>query len=380
MSPSLYLHLPFCSKWCSYCAFYSEPHARWEGEWRTRYVTRLAEEIRLEKARWGSFDTLFLGGGNPLELSTDDLVFLLQTAGKTSETTVEMNPESLSDSDEPLFSSGLVSRASMGVQSLDCNTLMTLGRNSSLRETLDGIAALQAYKERYGTKINFDLIACVPGQTLQSAKADIDRLLSMSEPDHLSLYALTLEPGTALERKVKAKEMMMPDSDRQADMLFALWDYLKEKGFEHYEVSNFARNGAYCQHNLRYWRLEPYVGLGSHAAGRIRDAKGVLHATECMQDLFSYAKGEPLDGYGDEPLSQSEEMEEWLLTGLRTKWGIGKEDFRQRFHQDFDMTFQRGIDRIAPALFRNPGASFVLTEQGVMVLDSVLLELAMDIG
>ncbi|MDD7201382.1 MAG: coproporphyrinogen-III oxidase family protein [Sphaerochaetaceae bacterium] len=375
MVPALYLHFPFCTASCAYCAFYSEPITHWKGIWPA-YVERMRKEIRKAREKYGGFDTIFLGGGNPCSLPPQALATLLEEAGGSRETTVEMNPESLTDAYEPLFGEGLVNRVSMGVQSLDERTLRTLGRASTRSQTLEGISRLSHFQETYHFAINFDLIACVPGQTIADSVEDVRQLLSLSDPDHLSLYCLTLEPDTALARRVEKGQLRMIGEDEQADYLYTLWDYLKEHRYEHYEVSNFAKDGSYCLHNLHYWHLDPYVGLGSHAAGREPRRDGGMDATENSQDLRQYAAGVEESGYAIEHLTREEECEEYLLAGLRIVWGIDKARFRSRFGRSFDSVFSKQVAEIDRNLFVDDPRHFALTEKGMMVLDHVLLCLA----
>lgn len=375
MVPSLYLHLPFCTASCAYCAFYSEPMTHWKGIWPA-YVRRMRKEIRRAREKYGGFDTVFLGGGNPGSLPPEALATLLEEAGGGRETTVEMNPESLTDAYEPLFGEGLVDRVSMGVQSLNERTLRTLGRTSTRAQTLEGIARLGRFQEKYHIAVNFDLIACVPGQTVADSVEDVGQLLSLSDPDHISLYCLTLEPDTALERRVRKGQLAMIGEDEQADCLYTLWDYLEKHRYEHYEVSNFAKDGSYCIHNLHYWHLDPYVGIGSHAAGREPRTDGGMDATENSQDLRQYAGGVEGSGYAVEHLTRQEECEEYLLTGLRIKWGIDKTRFQSRFGCSFDSLFSRQVAGIDGKLIVDDPSRFALTEKGMMVLDQVLLCLA----
>lgn len=372
---SLYLHLPFCTRWCAYCAFYSEEYGTWK-ELHTPYIERLRREIEESVKKYGPFDTIFLGGGNPFCLPSEEIASLLKAAGPSRETTVEMNPESLEERYEPLFAEGLVSRVSMGIQSMRPDFLSLLGRNSDRKTNERGIARLMNLKASYGIQVNFDLITCIPTETIADATDDIDQLLAVSDPDHLSVYSLTLEPKTALARRVRAGEMRMPDGHLQADMLFAVWNHLKEKGFVHYEVSNFARDGAFCQHNLRYWRLQPYLGLGSHAASRLQLPQGFTEVSN-TQNLSAFAHGKVGSGYKERKLTGAEEMEEFLLTNLRTIWGIDKQRFEARFHQSFDGMFHSVIRALPLEWFHDNDQAFSLSEQGMMVLDEVILRLAM---
>ncbi len=332
----------------------------------------MAKEIILLREKLGSFDTIFLGGGNPLSLSADALLSLLSAAGKSRETTIETNPETWDDSYIVLLDKGLVNRISMGVQSLEGATLRTLGRTSTLDETRKGVESLARLRQRYQFQINYDLITCVPRQTLSSSINDIDRILSLSPCDHISLYCLTVEEGTAMERRIENGQLRQWNEDEQADRLFTLWDHLGKKGFEHYEISNFAKGGCYSLHNLHYWHLDPYVGLGSHSAGRMRSREGTWVATFNTQDLHHYAKGNPGEGYAIERLSRREEIEEYLIGGLRIRWGIDKQRFQKRFSKSFDELFSSQIVTLPGEWYVNNREYFALTKRGMMVEEGVL--------
>ncbi|NLL24960.1 MAG: coproporphyrinogen III oxidase family protein, partial [Spirochaetales bacterium] len=160
--------------------------------------------------------------------------------------------------------------------------------------------------------------------------------------------------------------------DEQASLLTELWAYLKTLGFEHYEVSNFAREGAYSRHNLVYWKLGTYIGLGSSAASTIEEEGALVHYAQ-EQDLQAYAQGEPFTGYEKELLTPVERIEEEIMVGLRTRWGIDKDSFSRRTGYDFSTLFDRIIATLDPTWYTESSQFFVLTENGFMVLDAILL-------
>jgi len=374
-SLSLYIHLPFCKRCCSYCAFYSEEQSQWK-EYRDGYVQRLVKEVEKSRESYGrDFSTIFLGGGNPLCLTELQLETILIAAGNSSETTIEMNPESFTEMYFPLFEKRLANRLSMGIQSLQPRFLTTLGRNSTREENLEGIALASKLRKRCGVSVNFDLMTCIPGQDVSHAICDIDELLSLSDFDHLSLYCLTVEEGTVLAGKLKEGLLEVPDEDMQSKMLFSLWEHLERKGLVHYEVSNFARPGKQCRHNLRYWQLEPYLGLGSSAASRIFQG-GDWVGLRNDQSLASYESSPLFSGYSKEILSRKEELEEYLLVTLRTRSGLDKETFRKRFSLDFDTIFGKALEGMGESLFVDTRGRFSLTEKGLMIMDSLVLRLA----
>ncbi|MGH0054073.1 MAG: radical SAM family heme chaperone HemW [Sphaerochaetaceae bacterium] len=269
---SLYLHVPFCTTRCAYCAFYSEPETKWKGL-REQYVERLEKEIKTVVQQIGEFETIFIGGGNPGSLQCDQIARLLEAADSRTcrEVTIEMNPETFTEQLEPLFSKGLVTRLSMGIQSMDASVLRQLGRNTTVKENLRAIKLAGEVRKAYGIDLSFDLMTALPGQSIQMAQKDIETLVSLCDVDHLSLYCLTVEEGTELAQKVASKELSVFDDDGQRVLLQSLWNQLHEMGYTHYEVSNFAKHNAECKHNLVYWNLEPYLGLGCSAASLLRE-------------------------------------------------------------------------------------------------------------
>lgn len=373
-SLSLYLHIPFCSKKCGYCAFYSEEQSSWKGKTED-YVIRMEQEIRQVKAAYGKpFDTLFIGGGNPGFLSVSQLERLLDAAGKTNETTFEMNPETFTEEHLRLFEKGKVQRISMGIQSMEDETLKILGRKA---RRADNIRALNLLKKLpSSTRISLDLMEGLPSQDWAASQLDIDTVLSLSSPTHLSVYCLTLEEGTRLEREVKKGDVSIRQDDEMAPYLKKLWDYLATKGFEHYEISNFAMKGDECQHNLRYWHLEPYIGLGCTAASTLREKGHHLLRLQVNQTIDSYVNNNCFSGFEAEQLQKSEEIEEYLLVALRTKEGIDKKKFFNRFNLSLDPVIE-AAHAIKPAWISNTSTRFSLSELGMLMSDTVILELSL---
>ncbi|WP_320129248.1 radical SAM family heme chaperone HemW [uncultured Sphaerochaeta sp.] len=379
---SLYVHIPFCTSCCSYCAFYSEPENFWL-EYREAYVARLEQEICQYADSLGQpFVTIFFGGGNPGCLSFSQLERLLLAAttyGLAEECTVEMNPESFRDDLFPLFEKKLITRLSMGIQSMNPTTLKRLGRNASREENLQGIALANKVHALYGTDLSFDLMTCIPGQTIAQAITDIDTVVSLSKADHISLYCLTIEEGTALANLVDKNLISLLHDDFQAEMLTSCWNHLASLGYGHYEISNFSKLGKRCLHNLRYWELKSYIGLGSSAASTLVKNQQVMRITQ-EQDLKSFSSSAIFSGYRTETLSSTEQMEEYLLMALRSDEGISKEQFSMRFFNTFDFLFENTIKTLDKNWFFDTPYSFSLQEEGMLFLDDITLRLAMSIS
>ncbi|MGN0905779.1 MAG: coproporphyrinogen-III oxidase family protein [Bullifex sp.] len=361
---SLYIHVPYCYRKCDYCAFYStQMH-----ETLDDYFSVLLRQIDVITKQVGKpFYTVFIGGGNPGVLGNDRLLEIAKAAtryGRPQEFTTELNPESVSADTERLTE--YFDRISIGVQSFSDDVLRTLGRNASSQSATEALEILSDLKKRKGIRVNGDIITSVSGFSADITLSDI-RKLSSYGADHVSLYSLSLEEGTPL-----AARMMPCDEESDRECLVKSWALLKELGFEHYEISNFAIPGSRSLHNSVYWHLGQYIGLGP-------SAESSLGWNECV----SLRQKESVDEYLADPsfdacrLTLTELGEEYLLTSLRTSDGIGKDEYRERFSEDFDERFSAFINDLDPTLYINTGKRFSLTEEGFLVLDRIILSLAM---
>ncbi len=314
---SLYIHIPFCAKKCDYCAFYSIPKT--DMAIKDFYTSQIVREIKqVNRCMNGKpYYTAFIGGGNPGCLGTDNLKKIAKAVchnGRPVEFTTEMNPESLDSKMTVLFEK-YFTRLSMGVQSLDRNALSFLGRNADYEETVRGLDLSQQISLKTGCEINYDMITCLGD--FHNSLEDIKQLTSKFPSNHLSVYSLTLEEGTPLYNKKPS----LPDEDKQADILQEIWDYLKTIGFEHYEVSNFARNNKKSLHNEVYWDYQQYMGLGCSAASTaFKNGKATrITIDNSVIDLIKKSSFE-LANY--EELSATEMREEFICMGLRHTSGL----------------------------------------------------------
>lgn len=373
---SLYLHVPLCKSRCSYCNFYSEPKKTWLGREKA-YLARLLDELRMVKKPTEGFHTIYIGGGDPANLTAGGLKALLQsTQGRRRpiETTIEANPESLDEELFTLFEEGLVTRLSIGIQSMDDQILARLGRSATLAQNRKALRIAQEARKRWDIDISVDLMVALPGQTTDMAIADIDEVLGLVDVEHLSLYCLTVEEGTLLAQQVAQRKVTVWDEDGQEQFLRTMWAALSDRGFEHYEVSNFAKNGRYSQHNCVYWRVDDYLGLGCSAASTLGSAHW-----EQTSDFERWIAEPPLSGYEREDTSVVEQIEEYLMMGLRTRWGIDKALFAIRFGISFDKLFGKAIALFEQHWYTDTNYFFSITEDGWMVLDEILVRLALQI-
>ncbi|NLZ76516.1 MAG: radical SAM family heme chaperone HemW [Spirochaetales bacterium] len=368
---SLYIHIPFCTSRCAYCTFYSEVYHENASLVEPYHKRLLAELSVLVDEQELSFDTVYIGGGNPGLLGVERLVQLLKlihTHGRPREVTMEINPETLTEEFLPLFEDRLLTRLSIGIQSMDDRFLRRIGRNTASSANERALRLAERIHDAYDVELSVDLIVAIPGQTISDLRRDLDRVLKLCAADHISLYCLTVEEGSRL---FEQGGIFMSD-DEQASLLYELWAYLKELGYEHYEVSNFAREGRYSQHNLIYWKLGTCLGLGSGAASTTWEAGTLVHHLQ-EQDLRTYAREEPFTGYEKEVLTTVERIEEELMVGLRTRRGIDKASFLKRTGHDFSSLFDRVVATLDSTWYDEADQFFSLTEHGFMVLDAILL-------
>lgn len=361
---SLYIHVPFCRTKCDYCAFYSVPYACVDESEVQRYMDILISEIRALSDDWQQpFRTIFIGGGNPGMLGYERLGRILREAcrnGFAEECTIEINPENVRD--DIISLSPYLTRVSVGIQSMDSAVLKMLGRNADIASNEKALSILSASPFDF----NADIMTAVPGFAPEATLRDIEKIASYS-PDHISLYCLTFEEGTPLAARA------VPIGDEgERNALLASWALLADLGYRHYEVSNFAREGKECMHNKVYWDLGQYIGFGPGAESSI--GYGMALSMREPESLDGYLSKPELTCY---PLSAEETEEEVLLTSLRTVYGIDKKEYSIRFGKDFDTTYGSRIAMLDSRSYMNTEERFSLTEQGFLILDRIILEMAM---
>ena len=337
---ALYIHWPFCLAKCPYCDFNSHVRERIP---QARFRTALRTELAWEAARLGPrrLTSVFFGGGTPSLMEPETVAVLLEDAKKlfvpaeNIEVTLEANPTSVEAEKLAGFHAAGVNRISLGVQSLDPAALTLLGRQHSADQA---IAALETAR-RIFPRISFDLIYARPGQTLPAWRAELRRALGLAA-DHLSLYQLTIEPGTAYEAAFRRGEIVLPDADTAAGLYEATAEIAADFGLAPYEVSNYAAPGAASRHNLAYWRYQDYAGIGPGAHGRVTLAGGktgekgrALLATRRHRAPEPWAERVERHGHGttnEAPVPPTDRAREMLLMGLRLSEGVDAGRFATR--------------------------------------------------
>ena len=374
----VYVHWPFCASKCPYCDFNS--HVRREPVDEARFVAAFGREIdgMAARTRGRTVRSIFLGGGTPSLMSPHTVGAILDAVGAAwsvagdAEVTLEANPTSVEAGRFRGFRAAGVNRVSLGVQALDDGDLRRLGRLHSAAEALAAVEIAAQSFERF----SFDLIYARPDQTPAAWGAELKEAIGRAA-EHLSLYQLTVEPGTWFERLHAAGRLTVP-SDEDARTLFDLTQEICEAhGLPAYEISNHARPGAESRHNLVYWRYGEYVGVGPGAHGRfVTPAGRVATATERHPETWLDRVEE--GGHGlveEELLSAQEEGDEFLLMGLRLREGVDPERFRVFTGRGLDEARVRSLEEHGLIAHARAGR-LAVTRAGFPVLDAVVADLA----
>jgi putative oxygen-independent coproporphyrinogen III oxidase len=374
----VYVHWPFCLSKCPYCDFNS--HVRHAPIDEERFSRAFAREIETTAARTPGrqASSIFLGGGTPSLMRPQTVGSILDAIGKhwrvaaDVEVTLEANPTSVEATRFRGYRTAGVNRVSLGVQALDDASLKALGRLHTAREALDAVAIARTAFDRY----SFDLIYARPDQTPQMW-ADELKLAIAEAAEHLSLYQLTIEPETPFFGLHAAGKLKTPDEATARALYDVTQEICAQHGLPSYEISNHARAGAECKHNLVYWRGEEYAGIGPGAHGRL-DLDGVRHAVATEKRPEAWVMRVEANGHGvitDDRLNSEERADEFLLMGLRLAEGIDPERYA-------DLS-GRALDPRRIAVLREQGAIVVdangrlrVTKSGFPVLDAVVADLA----
>lgn len=399
----LFIHIPFCRTKCLYCDFCS--FVSRDEQQREAYVGALLREIEARGTKDYSVDTVYFGGGTPSLLSAEQIGRILGEINESfnvspdAEITLECNPmmksfssnnPSVSKADTSLYtreapSAGAirvecadlyearkyfkklrdfgVNRLSMGVQSAVDEELKLIGRRHSFE---DAKATFLAARGAGFENISVDLMLGIPSQTLDSLRASANQVIKLAA-EHISIYSLQLEEGTPLYRM--RERYSLADDDTAADMYELVVKMMKDAGYRHYEISNFARGGRESKHNSKYWRLDEYLGLGLAAHSDFGGKR-----LENTRDMERYLGGEWLEAASD--ISNSEREFEFLMLGLRTADGISKSEFLARFGVDFDEKYGKRVEKFKKmGYFCEKGDALALTESGFEVSNAILTEI-----
>ncbi|MCK9526874.1 MAG: radical SAM family heme chaperone HemW [Limnochordia bacterium] len=372
----IYVHIPFCARKCNYCDFHSVvvSDEKLFSAVAGNYLLSLRQEALYYRGLWGErpLNTIFIGGGTPSLLPPQELAsFILFLRERlpfvaNPEISIEANPHSLTAQGARILAQAGVNRVSLGVQAFQDHLLEAIGRVHRTGEVKESVAAL---KQAGITNINLDLMFGLPGQSREDWLRTLERAQDL-EPTHLSCYGLILEEGTALARWVSEGLVAVPGDDEQAEMYEIALGVLKESGYEHYEISNFCLPGFRSEHNLLYWRNEPFIGLGSGATGYV-EAMRYRNAADVQGYMESWSKGMPFYEEVDEVLRQ-QEMDETMMVGMRLLQGVDEAWFYRRYEVSFWDLYREAIeDLLARGLVQHKEGCLRVTEQGLRLENQV---------
>lgn len=375
MELGLYLHLPFCISKCPYCDFNS--YQLKEDNQISSYISALYQEITTysKKLKKSNIKTIYLGGGTPTILSGVQIYNILEfckskfTIDKDAEITIEANPGTLDGEKIKLLIESGINRLSLGAQSFNNLFLKKLGRIHNTKDIIDSYHL--ARKEGFNN-INIDIMFALPDQTTEDLQITLKKAISL-KPDHLSLYNLTIKPGTEYYKKYKKGKLKLPNEDEEFDMYNWAIKFLEESGFEHYEISNFARPYKRSMHNLIYWQNKPYLGIGAGAYSFIKGYRYMNYESPARYVKEMMSGKLPVDN--GEKLSLRKRMIETIILGLRTKDGVGYIKFKARFGVNLNDIFsEQVIKSVNLGLLQKDDYRIKLTKKGIFLANTVFRE------
>ena len=383
----LYIHIPFCARKCYYCDFLS---FRSLASVHEEYTAQLIREIRAQGARCREYQvvTIFIGGGTPSVIEPSLIYDIMQAVydsfqtAADAEITIEVNPGTLLQNKLHIYRSCGINRVSIGLQSADNRELKNLGRIHSFE---DFLKSYQCARMAGFAEISVDLMSGIPGQTVESWKNTLKKV-TMLKPEHISAYSLIIEEGTPFGERYggqshdKGAFLPLPDEDTENRMYCLTRTFLKEQGYGRYEISNYARPGHECRHNIGYWTEVPYIGMGLGASSyfegcrfsNVRDMDiymGLDFSREDGAAVFETLHGEVRE------LTRQEQMEEFMFLGLRMIRGVSEIDFVALFGVRLESVYGPVIEQLKKnGLLKQEGVWYALTEWGMDVSNFVLSE------
>jgi len=315
----IYIHIPFCKQACSYCDFHFSTTFT---KYRNELIDTICHEIHQENAYLEEqvVDTIYFGGGTPSLLESNEINQILTSVSdnfkltKLPEITLEANPDDINVVSLENWRKSGINRLSIGLQSFHQEDLDWMNRAHTAKESYDAVKMAR----KYGFNLTIDLIYGLPKSNLSKLQKNLEKAIEL-EPDHISAYCLTIEQSTALHKWVENGKIEPADEDEQADQFSFLVDYLSQRGFYQYEISNFAKEEAYSRHNSNYWRGIHYLGIGpsAHSFNGTSRRWNVANNKKYIAKITSKD-----DHFETETLTKEDQFNEYLMTGLRTVWGV----------------------------------------------------------
>ncbi|ADQ46021.1 oxygen-independent coproporphyrinogen III oxidase [Caldicellulosiruptor kronotskyensis 2002] len=370
----LYIHIPFCKRKCYYCDFVSYENVD-DDDVIFAYFSALENELIYYKENYDiEIDTIYLGGGTPSSISANYILKLLEficsnfKIKSNCEITIEANPESITHEKLQSYSLAGVNRLSIGIQSLNDVELRAIGRVHDSEVALKILSRVPLYFENFSV----DVITGLPYQTFKSFMQTLNTLLEFSPP-HVSIYSLKIEEGTFLFERYEEYKSLLPSEDEERRMFWWAKRILSEIGIYHYEISNFAKKGFECKHNLKYWNVEEYIGVGCAAHSFFEGYR--YYNTSNINEYAKKIKENGLAVEGKEFISNEESEKEFIILGLRKIEGFSLDEFRERFGVEFERKYNSQIEKLKKyGLIEVNNSRLKLTERGIDLANLVWME------
>ena len=366
----LYLHMPFCVRKCAYCDFLSFPSG---AETQRMYAKRLMEDIDVMGKRYGEIpvETIFIGGGTPSVPDSGLIVEIMEHVRHAfhvadgAEISMEANPGTVTREKLTDYRKAGINRLSFGLQSANDRELKLLGRIHTWAEFLESFTLA---RECGFANLNIDLMSALPGQSEESWQETL-RFVCDLEPEHISAYSLIIEEGTPFA----SRTLNLPDEDAEYNMYEATAQILREYGFEQYEISNYAKKGRECRHNVGYWIRQDYLGFGLGASslyGKERFAN-----TQDMKKYLENSRTPEKIREKEPPLTREDEMAEFMFLGLRMTRGISKAEFERQFGSEIDAIYGDVLRKYkSMGLLLEENGRIFLSREGIHVSNSVMAD------
>jgi putative oxygen-independent coproporphyrinogen III oxidase len=374
----IYIHIPFCKQACYYCNFHFSTSMSLKDE----MIAALVKEIELsslyllnDKNEKEIIETIYFGGGTPSLLNKDDIKNLLNsiennyTISKEAETTIEANPDDISNEKLSQWREAGINRLSIGIQSFKQKDLEWMNR---AHNQMQGLESISLATDAGFKNFSVDLIYGTPGLTEEEWQLNVEQVMNSGVP-HIACYALTVEPNTALQKMIALKKKTGVDADQQAKQFLLLMEWMKKAGYEHYEISNFARPGYRSRHNSSYWQGKKYIGIGPSAhsyngnSRRWNVANNALYIQSIKNNIISFE---------EEKLTDTQKLNEYIMTSLRTIEGLNLKFIEEQFSlKERNRIEIAGVDYVKRNLIVNQNENFVLTDEGKLFADGIASDL-----
>ena len=373
----LYLHMPFCVRKCAYCDFLSFPSG---AETQRMYAKRLMEDIGVMGKRYGEIpvETIFIGGGTPSVPDSGLIVEIMEHVRHAfhvadgAEISMEANPGTVTREKLTDYRKAGINRLSFGLQSANDRELKLLGRIHTWAEFLESFTLA---RECGFANLNIDLMSALPGQTCESWKETLSRVTDL-DPEHISAYSLIIEEGTPFGERYGSEEgrKLLPDEDSEREMYHETKRFLKDCGYERYEISNYAKPGRECRHNIGYWTGVPYLGLGLGASSYLDGCRFTVNP-----DMKQYLEEKPGMFTDIEKLTKKDMEEEFFYVGLRMTAGVSLSEFERRFGISAKEVYPGLMETfVKEKAARFEGDRFVLTDYGLDVSNYIMAQFLQD--